>query len=128
VDPATFLFIVLFGQGRTLESANVYGLTVMEHPESQTLQVSAATRDDKVDDILSVQFKRRNTDVWLVVKEGARELPHPFIKRNVPRYRCSFDCTIPIPPDVQRVVFGKQKAVIWTRASSAKPRDSAEEP
>lgn len=96
----------------------------MEHPETQTVQVSAKTRDDVIgDNVMNVRLKRKGRDMWLVVKEGAPQVPHPFIHKNCPA-RPSFDSSIPVADDVERIVFGRKKALLWQR-SSAFPKSEA---
>jgi hypothetical protein len=114
----TFLCLIILGRGCTLEYPQLYRVAIVEHPESQRVQISATTRDDKFDDILSVRFKKKGQDLWLVVKDGAPNIPHPFIHKNNPPGP-SFDVSVPITSDIERIIFGKKKTVIWKRMGSA---------
>jgi hypothetical protein len=117
-DPCTFLFVLLFGGGHTLEYADLYGMKIIEHPDTQTVQISAHSHNDKIDEILSVRVRKRDHAMWLVVKEGAPDIPHPFIHKNNPLGRAEFDCTISVSSNVQRIIFGRQKTVLWTRSEA----------
>ncbi len=118
MDPfSTVLVSVLLGPVHTLEYVSLFNVKVLEHVETHTVQVSAETRDRELYDVLQVRVKKKNHDVWLLVREGVRDTPHPLTTKNTP-VRPGFECNIPIPDDVQRIIFGKKKTVLWQRTSA----------